>query len=170
MAKIGVFYGSTTGNTVKAAELIQNALGSDRTDLVDVGMASGQDLTRYDALILGTSTWHWGGLQDEWAQFEEQLSGDALKGKKVAFFGLGDQKRYPDHFADGMGLLYGKVKSSGAHVVGLWPKSEYEFEASTAEVGDKLIGLALDEDNEPQKTPDRVGKWVKQLKTELDIK
>ncbi len=28
-----------------------------------------------------------------------------LKGKKVAIFGLGDQIRYPENFADGIGLL-----------------------------------------------------------------
>ena len=53
MAKIGLFYGSTTGNTVKAAELIQKAFGPDVVDLLDVGVVSSQDLKKYDALILG---------------------------------------------------------------------------------------------------------------------
>ena len=132
MAKIGLFYGSTTGNTVKAAELIQKAFGPGVVDLLDVGVVSSQDLKKYDALILGTSTWHWGGLQDEWALFEDYLTSDILKGKKVAFFGLGDQKRYPDHFVDGMGLLYEKVKPLGVQVVGVWPREGYDFEASAA--------------------------------------
>ncbi len=170
MAKIGLFYGSTTGNTVKVAELIQNAFGPGIVDLIDVGMASSQDLKKYDALILGTSTWHWGGLQDEWALFEDFLTSDVLEGKKVAFFGLGDQKRYADHFVDGMGLLYEKVKPLGVQVVGLWSREGYDFEASAAQLGDRLIGLALDEDNEPQRTQDRVDKWVRQLKEELGIK
>ena len=106
MAKIGLFYGSTTGNTLKVAELIQKAFGPGQVQLVDVRRASPEDLKKYDVLILGTSTWHWGGLQDEWAIFEDQLTPEVLAGKKVAFFGVGDQKRYPDHFADGMGLLY----------------------------------------------------------------
>lgn len=169
MAKIGLFYGSTTGNTVKAAELIRNEFGADMVDMVDVGGKSADELKKYDTLILGTSTWHWGGLQDEWALFEDNLTGDTLKGKKVAFFGLGDQKRYPDHFADGMGLLYEKVKAFGVKVVGMCPKRDYKFEASAAELGDRLVGLALDEDNEPQKTAQRINKWVRQLKKELGV-
>jgi len=167
MAKIGVFYGSTTGNTVKVAELIQDAFEPGTVDLCDVGSASAQDMAKYDTLILGTSTWHWGGLQDEWALFEDSLTSEILRGKTVAFFGLGDQKRYADHFADGMGLLYQKVKPLGVKVVGLWPREGYEFDSSAAELGDRLVGLAVDEDNEPEKTSDRVTKWVRKLKEEL---
>jgi len=167
MAKIGLFYGSTTGNTVKAAELIQKAFGPGMVDLCDVGAASARDLEKYDVLILGTSTWHWGGLQDEWALFEDSLTSEALQGKTVAFFGLGDQKQYADHFVDGMGLLYEKVKPLGVKVVGLCPRQGYSFDASAAELGDHLVGLALDEDNEPQKTADRIKQWVQQLKKEL---
>ena len=167
MAKIGLFYGSTTGNTLKAAELIRDAFGADKVELIDVGTAMGQDLKKYDTLILGTSTWHWGGLQDEWALFEDYLTGEILGGKKVAFFGLGDQKRYPENFVDGMGLLYQRVKPMGVQVVGTWPKQGYNFEASAAEIGDRLAGLALDEDSEPDKTHDRVSQWVQQLKKEL---
>jgi flavodoxin I len=170
MAKIGLFYGSTTGNTVRGAELIQKAFGPGLVDLLDVGIASSQDLKKYDAMIFGTSTWHWGGLQDEWALFEDYLTGEILKGKKVAFFGVGDQKRYPDHFVDGMGLLYEKVKPLGVKVVGMWPREGYDFDASAALLGDHLVGLALDEDNESQKSEDRVNRWVLQLKKELGIK
>ena len=168
MAKIGLFYGSTTGNTLKVAELIQEAFEPQTVDIIDVGRASSQDLDRYDVLILGTSTWHWGGLQDEWANFEDHLSEETLAGKKVAFFGLGDQKRYPDHFVDGIGLLYDKVKPTGVEVVGMWPKADYQYDASAAELDGRLVGLALDEDNEPGKTRDRIQRWVKQLKAELE--
>ena len=167
MAKIGLFYGSTTGSTLKVAEMIQEAFKPEAVDLIDVRKASPADLSRYDVLILGTSTWHWGGLQDEWANFEDKLTSDTLADKRVAFFGLGDQKRYPDHFADGMGLLYDRVKTAGARVVAMWSKSGYSYEASAAELGGRLIGLAIDEDNESDKTHDRIQRWVKQLKKEL---
>jgi flavodoxin I len=169
MAKIGLFYGSTTGNTLKVAELIQKAFGPGQVQLVDVRRAAPEDLKNYDVLILGTSTWHWGGLQDEWAIFEDRLTPELLAGKKVAFFGLGDQKLYPDHFVDGMGLLYDKVKPTGATVVGVWPKDDYTYEASAAEVDGRLVGLALDEDNEPARTPTRIEAWVQQLKKELRV-
>jgi flavodoxin I len=167
MAKIGLFYGSTTGNTLKVAELIHEAFGPGQVDLLDVHTASPDNLTQYDVLILGTSTWHWGGLQDEWATFEDHLTRDTLEGKRVAFFGLGDQKRYADHFVDGMGLLYEKVKPLGIRIIGMWPKDGYDYTTSAAEAGRYFVGLVLDEDNQADKTPERVQAWVQQLKTEL---
>lgn len=167
MATIGLFYGSTTGSTLKAAELIQQAFAPEEVDLLDVREAGFEDLKRYDTLILGTSTWHWGGLQDEWAMFEDTLNQEALAGKTVALFGLGDQKRYGDNFVDGMGLLYEKVKPFGVQIVGMCSKDEYEYTASAAEVDGRLVGLALDEDNEAAKTAERISRWVGQLKEEL---
>ncbi|MBM4026133.1 MAG: flavodoxin [Planctomycetes bacterium] len=169
MARIGLFYGSTTGSTLKVAELIGEAFDPTPVDLVDVRQASAEDFRNYDVLIFGTSTWHWGSLQDEWAVFEDQLTRQALAGKKVAFFGLGDQKLYPDHFVDGMGLLYEKVKPLGTPVVGLWSKDGYAYQASAAEVDGRLVGLALDEDSEPDRTPGRIQAWVRQLKSELRL-
>ena len=167
MAAIGLFYGSTTGNTLKVAELIQETFKPETIDLLDVRQATSEDLKRYDVLIFGTSTWHWGGLQDEWAVFEDSLSQQALTGKKVAFFGLGDQVHYPDHFVDGIGLLYEKVKPFGVHVIGTWSKDEYRYSASAAEVDGRLVGLALDEDTQADKTASRVTRWVEHLKKEL---
>ncbi len=167
MAKIGLFYGSTTGSTLKVAELIQEAFEPDSVEIVDVGKASSEDLSKYDVLIFGTSTWHWGGLQDEWAAFEGQLTEEALAGKTVAFFGLGDQKHFPDHFVDGIRLLYDKVKPMAVRLIGTWPKDDYAYTASAAEFGGRLLGLALDEDNEPGKTRDRIQRWVHQLKKDL---
>lgn len=169
MANIGLFYGSTTGNTLKVAEMIQEAFGADEVDIFDVREATAAMLDNYDVLVLGTSTWHWGGLQDEWADFEENLSKVRLKGKKVALFGLGDQKRYPDNFVDGIGLLYDRIKPLGIMLIGMWPTKGYDFDQSAGQIGDKFAGLAIDEDNEPDKTGQRVTQWVGQLKKELGL-
>ena len=167
MAKIGLFYGSTTGNTLKVAEMIQQAFGSDEVDISDVREVSADKLNNYELLILGTSTWHWGGLQDEWAMLEDNLERVDWKGKKVAFFGLGDQTRYPHNFVDGIGLLYERIKPTGVRVVGVWPTDGYEYVESAAEVDGKFVGLAIDEDNEPDKTEQRIAQWVEQLRQEL---
>jgi flavodoxin I len=167
MAKIGLFYGSTTGDTLKVAELIQEEFGDETVDLIDVASASAEDLNRYEALIFGTSTWHWGGLQDEWAIFQDSLTEQALKGKKVALFGLGDQRRYADNFVDGIGLLHEKIKPMVGQVVGKWPKNGYDYKASAADEGDHLVGLAIDQDNEASETPTRVKQWVEQVRKEF---
>jgi flavodoxin I len=148
---------------LKVAELIQEAFGGRTAWTSSTSASIPKDLSKYDVLILGINR-HWGGLQDEWAVFEDQLTKETLAGKTIAFFGLGDQKRYPDHFVDGIGLLYDKVKPTGVRIIGTWPRDDYDYTASAAELDGRLIGLALDEDNEPGKTRDRVRRWVRQLK------
>jgi flavodoxin I len=53
-----------------------------------------EDLTKYDVLVLGSSTWDDGLLQQDFRDFVEGLEVD-LTGKKLAIFGLGDSN-YPD--------------------------------------------------------------------------
>ena len=167
MARIGLFYGSTTGHTQDVAERIASQFGHDQVELHDVSKAHPEDLDAYDALILGTSTWHWGGLQDEWAVFEDSLSAERLKGKKVALFGLGDQKNYADCFADGIGHLAAHVRTLGAEVIGAWPTQGYRFEHSAAVENGQFVGLVLDEHNQPDQTPERIHQWVQQLREQL---
>jgi len=168
MAKIGLFYGSTTGNTLKVAEKIQQAFLPLPVGLHDVRTAIAEDLKKYDLLILGTSTWHWGGLQDEWAAFEGYLDAEHLRGKKVALFGVGDQLHYAANFADGLGILYDRIKPLKVEVIGAWPCDDYEFDASAAIVDGKFVGLVLDEENQTPKTPGRIRAWVEQIKKELN--
>ena len=66
MKKIGVFYGSTTGTTESVANLIAEKLGIAQADVHDVSKMSADMVGTYEALILGTSTWGDGELQDDW--------------------------------------------------------------------------------------------------------
>ena len=59
---ITVIYGSSTGNTEHAAQLIAGKLGG---RAVNIRNASAADF-QADLLILGTSTWGCGELQDDW--------------------------------------------------------------------------------------------------------
>ncbi len=165
MAKIGLFYGSTTGNTTSVAEMIQNQLGPDNVDLHDVAGATAGDLAGYDSLILGVSTWGMGDLQDDWEVFAANLK--ELGGKKVALFALGDQQSYPDTFVNAMGTLYEKAKEAGAEIVGCRPTDGYEFSGSSAVVEGKFVGLVVDEDTQPDLTAGRVAEWAKQIRDDL---
>ena len=87
MNKIGIFFGSSTGNTTVAAEKIAAQLGN--ADLHDVGEGvSSADFEGYDYLILGTSTWGCGDLQDDWETTLPELQKADLSGKTVALFAL----------------------------------------------------------------------------------
>lgn len=100
MAKIGLFYGSTTGKTEEAAEAIRDALGGDGVvALHEIVDASDSDFANYDCIIVGCPTWDIGGLQADWEGFyDDDLDSIDFSGKKVAYFGTGDQIGYGDNF------------------------------------------------------------------------
>jgi flavodoxin I len=166
MAKIGIFYGSSTGHTEIIAEKIQRLFGNETADVYNVDSASKDDIIRYPYLIFGTPTWGIGDMQDDWEDFIKVVKDTNLDGKKVALFGLGDQDTYPDSFADGVGILYDNVKDK-AKVVGQWPTSGYFFEDSEALRDEKFVGLVIDQDNQSRLTDERLTTWVDQLKKEF---
>lgn len=159
MKKIGIFYGSSVGNTRFVAEKLTNLIPE--SELNPVETASKSDIEKYDFLILGTSTWGIGNLQDDFETFVETLMESDLKGKTIALFGLGDQFTYPDTFCNGMGKLYNLIKNKGCNFIGKWPIDEYDFSESNAVINGYFIGLALDEDNEPDLTDYRLSEWTK---------
>ncbi len=164
MKKTAIFYGSSTGNTQSAAELINKQLNNE-AEVINVENASASEIEQYDFLFLGTSTWGLGDLQDDWEGFITELKNAKLEGKKIALFGLGDADAYPDTFVDGMGTIYNAITNKGCEVVGMVSVSDYAFDASTAVLDDKFVGLVIDEDNESDKTDERIQKWVSSLES-----
>jgi flavodoxin I len=164
--KIGIFYGSSTGQTELVAEKLQQLLGEENADLINVDSASISDLEKYPYLIFGTPTWGVGEMQDDWEDFSELVEKTDFKGKKVALFGLGDQDTYPDSFADGVGILYNKIKDK-TKVIGKWHKNGYSFNESEAFRDDSFVGLILDQENQAGKTAGRLEQWVEILRKEF---
>ncbi|MFT3737851.1 MAG: flavodoxin [Breznakibacter sp.] len=165
MGKIGVFYGSTVGNTRFVAEKIAKLLPE--AEVRSVKELDGTDIASYSVMVIGTSTWGIGSFQDDFFQFVARLSNVDLSGITVALFGLGDQFNYPDSFCDGMGLVYEILSGKGCKIVGEWPAGDYNFSESRALKNGTMVGLALDEDNEPDLTDYRIKTWVKSIKAEL---
>lgn len=167
MAKIGIFYGSTEGNTERVVGKIQEALGGDDVvTLHNVNSASAEDMENYDYLLLASSTWDIGVLQEDWDSFIDEIEDVDFEGKTVAYLGLGDADGYPDTFVDAPGLIHERIADSGVKVVGMWPTEGYDFEESKSIVDDKFLGLMIDEDNQADLTDERVATWVAQLKAE----
>lgn len=121
----------------------------------------------YEALILGTSTWGDGELQDDWYDGIKVLKGMDLSGKTVALFGCGDSESYSDTFCDGMGILFNDLKNSGCRFIGAVPDADYTYSSSIAVTDNNFVGLAIDDINESDKTDERVTAWTEKLKTEL---
>ena len=112
MKKTVIIYGTSTGTCEDLAGRIGAKLGVDNiinvTDLDDSVIADN------DNLILGTSTWGAGEVQDDWYDGLKTLKGANLEGKTVAIFGCGDSESYPDTFVGGMSEIYNAAKNAGA--------------------------------------------------------
>ncbi len=163
MSKIGLFYASSTGNTQDIAELIKSKMSGADIELHNVADCTDNAMEQYKYIIIGTSTWGEGDLQDDWEDFFSNISATDFSSKTVAFFGLGDQEEYCDNFVDAMGTLYDEVSKQGATTVGSWSTDGYEHDESNAVRDGEFVGLALDEDNQGDLSDERVSTWLKQI-------
>lgn len=164
MKKVGIFFGTSTGNTENIAKAIAEKLDA---DLFDVSGKPIQEIVQYQNLIFGTSTWGMGDLQGDWVRFLPELAKIDLTGKTIALFGLGDSGSYPDTFVDGLGTIYHAILGKGCRIVGEVDCSDYSFDSSTAVSDGNFAGLALDEDNEVNLTSARLNNWLSKIEQEF---
>lgn len=139
MDKIHVVFGSTTGTTESVAAKIASALGAATFNI------AADDPAAFDAelLVLGSSTWGIGDLQDDWASRLDQVKG-SFAGKKVAVFGLGDSVGFADSFCVAADTIANAAKEAGATLVG--------------------DVLKLDDTNEAAQTDAKVAAWANAIK------
>lgn len=173
MGKVGLFYGSSTGNTENAAYQIKDKLEEiteeGLVDVYNIGAANEDMVLKYDKIIFGIPTWNTGELQDDWAIFMPRMENMNFKGKQVAVFGLGDQNGYGYNFLDAVGILADEVLIQEGEAVGYWPTNTYEFEESLARDGNYFMGLGLDEDGQSNMSEKRIGAWAEQIKQEFGL-
>lgn len=170
-AKIGLFYGSSTCYTEMAAEKIRQAIGESLVDVFNVADTPVIEAQFYDFLIMGIPTWDYGELQEDWEEVWDELDDLELSNTKIALYGLGDQIGYPEWFLDAMGYLQQKLAAQGASFCGYWKNEGYEYENSQALTEDKqyFVGLALDDENEFEKSEERIQLWCQQILNEFGI-
>lgn len=156
-----------TGNTERIAELIRDFL-QESTSIDYIENFTPEDLLKFDLIIFGIPTWNVGELESSWEDFFPSLDSFDFSHKIVAIFGLGDQATYPDTFQDAMGILFDKLLERKAIVIGRWSADDYNFSESLGCKDDSFVGLALDEDNQSEKTDNRIKLWIAQLKKEFN--
>ena len=167
MGKTAIIYGSTTGTTEDIAGRIASKLNIAQGDIYEISKVTADTVAGYDTLLLGSSTWGSGDLQDDWYDGVKAVKAANLNGKTVAIFGCGDSEGYSDTFCGGMGELYNAAKEAGAKVIGKVSTDGYTYDDSEAVVDGQFVGLALDEVNEDDKTDERIDAWVAAIKPEL---
>jgi flavodoxin I len=168
MTKIRIFYGSSTGNAFRVAQLLCGEMSDLVESIKSIGNATPKELAEAEALLLGVSTWADGELQADWKRFFPKLDGIDLSGKTVALFGLGDAQGYSGEFVTALGTLYRKVKERGAHVVGFWPIDDYTFKRSGALENDMFVGLVIDQENQSSMTKSRVKQWAANIRPHFE--
>ena len=169
--RIKLIYGSDTGNTELVTADLVKLLNKDDVEVVTVDKVTEKDWESHINYLLGIPTWYDGELQSDWEDYFEEFKKINFTDKKVAIFGLGDQIGYDEWFCDGIGILGKVIIENGGKLLGYTQKdSSYDFDESLALADDStLYGLALDEDNQPELTNERLKKWVIQIKNEFQL-
>lgn len=167
--KVALIYWGTGGNVEKAARKIAGVFQPGELDLFDLKSFDINTIRDYDLVILGGATVGaeiWMDVKDdnEWSRFFVALEKIDLSGKFVAFFGLGDQVLYPDHFVDALGIFNEEMGKTNATIIGAWPTDGYRFTDSDGYDGKMFFGLAIDEDRQSELTIARAEKWASELK------
>ena len=167
MSKIGIYYGSTGGVNEGIANKIAQKLGVAGSDVHNIANYDENEFKSYDLLLLGSSTWGDGDLQDDWFDPIDKIKALDLKGKKVALFSNGDSAGYTDTFCGALKFLYEATTAAGAQVLEGVSTDGYEVGASEGVKDGQFLGLAIDEDNESDKTDERIDAWVEKVKAFL---
>lgn len=168
MKKCAIIYGSTTGTCEQIAGKIADRLGIPASAVYSAADLTQQTIDANEVLILGSSTWGDGELQDDWYTALETLKASDLASKSVALFGCGDAESYGDTYCDAMGTLYNELKGSGCRFIGTGvPADGYAFSSSTALIDGAFVGLALDDVNQSGLTDERIERWADKIAGEL---
>ena len=143
MAKILLVYGSTTGNTESVATLIDEILKEKGLDVTmkDVIDANVSELSGYDAVLLGSSTWgdEEKELQEDFVFFYEDMDGIELDNQKIGIFGCGESSY--EHFCGAVDLLEERVEEKGG----------------------KLLNESLRIDGDPGDVLDEISDWATEI-------
>ena len=167
MEKIGMFWGSNTGNQEEAAGFLKDFMESEGVEMDEYNIADTDPskMLEYKRLIIGCPTWHIGELQEDWDSVFGDYEGLDFNGKTAAFFGCGDQVGYPANFLDAIGMLAEPFTKNGGSLIGKCSRDPYNFTGSRAlDSDDKLMGLGLDYDNDDEETcEDMMVMWLEDI-------
>ena len=164
---IGLFFGSSTGNSETVARMIVKEFSPCQVDVFDLMYFKSYTIPSYTCYIFGIPTWDRQKIHEDWHEFLPILDTFDLAGKQVALYGLGDQTMYSGSFVNSLGILYEYILNRNAKIVGSWPLESYSFKVSGGIRNNKFVGLVIDEDRQTELTRHRVKKWVNQLKDEF---
>ena len=101
---IGLFFGSTTANSERIAEILWDRLYEYGCDIHDIRTV--YNMQDYVRLVLVIPTWDFGEWQEDWENILKDVGQINWSNKTVALVGLGDQIGYSEYYQDCMGMMY----------------------------------------------------------------
>lgn len=120
--KVLIVYGSETGNTERAAEIMAGALkreaNVDATTISVANLRVEEHLKNAKAVLMGSSTWDHGEPQDDFKTFMDDLDPSVLAGLEVGVFGFGDPEGFPRAFCGATDAIRSWLKAHNVTVVG----------------------------------------------------
>jgi len=167
MKKIALVYSFNSTKSAKIAIKIADHFKDFEIVQLNAEDCKGEEFHLYDAFILSVPTWFDGELPNYWDELLPALEHIDFTDKKVALYGLGDQKNYPENFCDAVGILGNFLALQGAKIVGSTSNDGYTFESSKALKDNVLTGLLLDQENQSKLSEARILSWTKQLEIEF---
>ena len=172
MASVGIFVGSSGGVTQEAAEKLEELFDGAELINMEEDYDDLEQFDEFDVLLIGSSTWGQGDPQRDWVDplYEMENEEPDFSGKKVAFFGAGDQKTHGEHFVSALGKMEEIFHKCGAKTgFGHWPTDGYAYEYSYAEKAGRFCGLPIDDINQEELTDERITSWAAQVKGEMEL-
>lgn len=172
MANVGIFVGSSGGITQGAAEKLEELFEGAELINMEEDYDDLEQFDEFDVLLIGCSTWGQGDPQRDWVDPLYEMDNDEpdMSGKKVAFFGAGDQKEHGEEFVSALGKMKDLFSKLGAETdFGSWPTEGYTYKYSFAERDGKFCGLAIDDINQEDLTEERITQWASQVKKEMGL-
>lgn len=172
MAKVGIFVGSSGGITFEVAEQLAECFDDAEVINMEEDYDDIDQLLEYDILLIGSSTWGQGDPQRDWVDPLYEMDNDEpdFSGKKIAFFGAGDQDTHGEHFVSALGKMHDLFAKLGAQTgFGYWPTDGYDYKFSLAEKEGKFCGLPIDDVNQSDMTEARVTAWAEQVRREIGL-
>jgi|GEM_PF-1095743 len=116
--RVLVVFGTHSGNSQLVADYIKSGIDSlgipcdcQRAERVKIEEAMG-----YGMLVLISSTWNVGSLNDNYQVFHNELIKTKMPGKPIAVIGIGDSKHY-DIFCGAADIMEKSVMKIGAELV-----------------------------------------------------
>ncbi len=142
--KILILYATRRGKTSTMADIVYETLTQNgfKPKKMNVFQASLSDLKEATYLILGSSTWNDGTLQDDFVPFEREWKREKLnlKGHLYAVFGPGDTRF--THFCEAVRILEARCRASGAKPVAApfqWDELSGRFQEQSEEWAESVV-------------------------------